>query len=138
MVLYELLFEKLPFADEQNDPMAIYEVILTSKLRYPRRQQQLTEAKSVISQLLNKNPSLRMASGFEKLKNHPWFTSIDWEKLLSKQIEAPYIPKVKKINLDKALEKSMKSSLESRISKEEDGNFPVSESKTPLGWDDDF
>jgi cGMP-dependent protein kinase 1 len=138
ILLYELLFERVPFADEEEEPMRIYEIVLTAKLRYPKLQVQLSDAKSVIDQLLNKNPSLRMASGFEKLKMHPWFSSLNWEKLLSKEILPPYIPKIKKVSLDKLLEKSSKDSIDSVISAEETANLPPPVSAAPLNWDEDF
>jgi cGMP-dependent protein kinase len=138
IVLYELLFEKVPFAEEEEDPMIVYEIVLTARLRYPRIQKPMSEVKSVIDQLLNKNPSLRMGAGFEKLKSHPWFSFIDWEKLLSKDIKAPYKPKVKKLDPDLILEHMRDQSLNSFLAKEETDNLPESSSKSSSKWDVDF
>lgn len=138
IVLYELLFEKVPFAEEEEDPMIVYEIVLTARLRYPRIQKPIAEVKSVIDQLLNKNPSLRMGAGFEKLKSHPWFSFIDWEKLLSKDIKAPYIPKVKKLDPDLILEHMRDQSLNSFLAKEETDNLPEPSAKSSSKWDVDF
>ena len=138
IVLYELLFERVPFADEEEQPMVIYEIILKAKLRYPQLNRALPDAKSVINQLLNKNPSLRMAGGFEKLKTHPWFARLDWEKLLSKEIKAPYIPEVKNINIDLAIDKKRTKTLDHIISKKETNDLPFPAAKAPLKWDQDF
>ena len=138
IVLYELLFERVPFAEEEEDPMVIYEVVLTGKLRYPHQHNAYTEARVVINQLLNKNPSSRMAGGFEKLKAHPWFRSIDWGLLLSKAIHAPYLPKVKPLDLDLVLGVSTKRSLDSMITSEETDDIPVAQKRSPAKWDKDF
>lgn len=138
IVLYELLFERVPFADEEDDPMIIYEIILTSKLRYPRLPKPMNEVKAVIDQLLNKNPSQRMGSGFDKLKSCPWFSFFDWEKLLSKEIQAPYIPRSKSFDLDQVIENCSKKSTEKLIAKEEKDEVPLPASKTPLNWDAEF
>jgi hypothetical protein len=29
------------------------------------------------------------------IKEHPWFTKLDWDKLLAMNVTAPYVPKVK-------------------------------------------
>jgi cGMP-dependent protein kinase 1 len=138
VVLYELLFERVPFADEEEDPMMVYEIVLTARLKYPRGSKPMPELKSMIDQLLNKNPALRMGSGFEKLKTHPWFARLDWDQLLSKRIKAPYIPAVKKLNLDRALEHSSSRGLDVKIGLEEDCDLPDTPSKAQDGWDDEF
>ena len=138
IVLFELLFERVPFADEEEDPMIIYEIILTSKLKYPRLPTPMGEAKALINQLLNKNPSHRMGSGFEKIKTCPWFSMLSWERLLSKELSAPYLPEVKSLDIEMVIESSSKKSIESVISKEERDEIPMPSSKVPEGWDDEF
>ena len=56
-----------------------------------------TEAKSLLTQLLEPNPQKRLgssASDAEELMKHPWFNSIDWDKLYNKQTPAPFKPYV--------------------------------------------
>jgi protein kinase A len=36
-----------------------------------------------------------LKNGVGDIKNHRFFKNISWENLLSKQIAAPYVPKVK-------------------------------------------
>ena len=47
----------------------------------------------MITQLLSKNPSKRLGGSFDNIKAHGWFSGLDWDKLLSKKIRAPYVPK---------------------------------------------
>ena len=49
----------------------------------------------IILKLLQRDPKLRIGSGKEghkEIKSHPFFSSIDWNKLLKKEIEPPYKP----------------------------------------------
>jgi len=50
------------------------------------------DAKSIIMSLLNRNPQKRLGSGFggsEEIKSHPFFNSIDWEKVANRQLPVP-------------------------------------------------
>jgi serine/threonine protein kinase len=54
------------------------------------------DARDVITKLLEKNVEDRLCShfGIEELKNHPFFKSIDFDALLRKEIEAPFLPRI--------------------------------------------
>ena len=55
------------------------------------------EAKSLLRGLLEPVSSKRLGSSGEdaaELKRHPWFSHIDWAKLLNKEIQAPFKPYV--------------------------------------------
>ncbi len=47
-------------------------------------------------QLLEKDPVNRLGTreGLDEIMRHPFFASLDWDQLLSKQIEAPFKPKL--------------------------------------------
>ena len=38
-------------------------------------------------------------NGPEEVKDHPWFKDYAWDKLISKEITAPFIPNVNNITL---------------------------------------
>lgn len=54
-------------------------------------------AVDLISKLLTKNPEARLGSTFgaTEIKEHPFFSKIDWPKMNERQIKAPYIPILK-------------------------------------------
>lgn len=54
------------------------------------------EAKSIMTGLLQREPSKRLgAGGSEEIKRHPFFARwIDWNKLSQKQITPPFKPSV--------------------------------------------
>jgi serine/threonine protein kinase len=46
-----------------------------------------SEAKNLIVNLLNRNPSKRLGAGqdgAEEIKRHPFFADIDWDKVLNR------------------------------------------------------
>ena len=55
------------------------------------------ECKDLIFNLLVKEPENRMGSdgGIDQILKHPWFSDIDVDKLLKKEIPPPFIPAVK-------------------------------------------
>jgi serum/glucocorticoid-regulated kinase 2 len=56
------------------------------------------EAKDLIKKLLTKDPKKRLGSssdGAEKIKNHKYFSDIDWEKVKNKEYEPPFVPDLK-------------------------------------------
>ena len=53
------------------------------------------EAKSLLSNLLERDPSKRLGSSMEdalEIKRHPWFAKIDWDKLMAKTVPPPFKP----------------------------------------------
>ena len=51
-------------------------------------------------QFLERDPSKRLGckpngEGFAELQRHPWFQSIDWETLGTKQQTSPFVPDVR-------------------------------------------
>uniref|UniRef100_A0A6A7G348 non-specific serine/threonine protein kinase n=1 Tax=Hirondellea gigas TaxID=1518452 RepID=A0A6A7G348_9CRUS len=94
ILLYEITVGIPPFYSQNVNEM--YHKIQHGILRFPPF---LTEnCKQLIIKLLNRNPDERLGSGpddVEEIKKQPFFDSIDWEKLLRKEIEPPYKPNVK-------------------------------------------
>ena len=51
--------------------------------------------KDLLSGLFVKDPELRLGSGnsgSQDIKNHAWFAEINWESLLRKEIQPPFVP----------------------------------------------
>ena len=56
------------------------------------------QAKDLINKLLVTNPKKRLGwgpGGVDKIKNHPYFKDVDWEKAWKKELDPPFIPELK-------------------------------------------
>ena len=60
------------------------------------------ESRDFINLLLQRKPKKRLGyNGVKEIKDHPWMNDINWELLMQKKVEAPYIPPSHKENFDK-------------------------------------
>ena len=97
VLLYEFLYGKVPFGEEETDPMEIYNEILTRELTFSLLSEQVVE---VLHSLLERQPARRAKGSLSKLKKMPWFKGVDWvsatqEGLLLQQCKPPYTPETK-------------------------------------------
>lgn len=102
ILLYELTVGIPPFYSQNVNEM--YHKIQHGVLRFPPFLSE--ECKDLIVQLLNRNPDARLGSSeadVEELKSHAFFASIPWEKLMKKEFETLYKPKVKGNETDTSL-----------------------------------
>lgn len=93
--LYEFMCGTVPFGEDQVDPYDIYEEIIKQNLTYPNYLKD-KKAKKLIDQLLNKVPEMRLGESYGALKAHAWFENFDWDKLLEKELKAPFLPSQEK------------------------------------------
>ncbi|OMJ86646.1 hypothetical protein SteCoe_11795 [Stentor coeruleus] len=143
IILYEFLCCSVPFGEEDEDPYIIYEKVLKRKLVYPGFVDIQTSAKSMIEQLLNKNPVLRNGGSAEILKTHKWFSGVNWDSLINRQFTPPYVPQLP--DLDKDIQTALRTStlLEEVLSVEElheEKNDPGARRQKNVmsDWDQDF
>jgi len=94
-LLYEMLTGLPPFYAQNVNVM--YQKILSGELRFP---QYISEdAKSLLEGLLTRDPAVRLGTkGGDEVKGHPWFADIQWDKLIKKEIEPPFKPKVRSVD----------------------------------------
>jgi len=98
-LLYEMLTGLPPFYSENLQLM--YEKIIRAKLTFPPYLSD--KAKSFLSQLLDRNPKHRLGgseSDADDVKRHPFFDTIDWNKMLKKELKAPFKPQILHGKLD--------------------------------------
>ena len=93
ILIYEMLAGFPPFQDD--DPLNIYRKIINTKPRYPDGFD--GRVKSIIKHLLRRDLSKRygnLKKGAEDIKKHRVFEKVQWDKMLNRQIGAPYVPKL--------------------------------------------
>ncbi|XP_032109117.1 ribosomal protein S6 kinase alpha-2 isoform X5 [Cebus imitator] len=93
VLMFEMLTGSLPFqGKDRKETMAL---ILKAKLGMP--QFLSGEAQSLLRALFKRNPCNRLGAGIdgvEEIKRHPFFVTIDWNKLYRKEIKPPFKPAV--------------------------------------------
>uniref|UniRef100_M4BT22 Protein kinase domain-containing protein n=1 Tax=Hyaloperonospora arabidopsidis (strain Emoy2) TaxID=559515 RepID=M4BT22_HYAAE len=96
-LMYEMLTGWPPFFDRNIEQMC--SKIMKSPLKFPAHFGLSSEVKSLISALLDRDPTYRIGSrpgaGVEDIKNHVFFTSIDWALLEKRGIKPPFKPRVR-------------------------------------------
>uniref|UniRef100_A0A8C5MCP8 Ribosomal protein S6 kinase n=1 Tax=Leptobrachium leishanense TaxID=445787 RepID=A0A8C5MCP8_9ANUR len=93
ILMFEMLTGSLPFqGKDRKDTMTL---ILKAKLGMP--QFLSNEAQALLRSLFKRNPTNRLGSGVdgaEELKRHPFFSTIDWNKLYRRELSPPFKPAV--------------------------------------------
>ncbi|XP_051020170.1 ribosomal protein S6 kinase alpha-2 [Acomys russatus] len=93
VLMFEMLTGSLPF--QGKDRKETMSLILKAKLGMP--QFLSVEAQSLLRALFKRNPCNRLGAGIdgvEEIKRHPFFVTIDWNKLYRKEIKPPFKPAV--------------------------------------------
>ena len=86
MVLYEMLTGLPPWYT--TDRQKLFDRLRNAPLKFPFYVSR--PAASLISKLLNRNPSERLGSlGSWQVTQHPFFSTIDWDALFNKEIPPP-------------------------------------------------
>lgn len=99
--LYEILTGVAPFVGATRNEL--YECILKGKVRYPDYLSD--KAKDIIKNLLAHNPENRLgAKGTDEVKHHPFFKSIDFEKLSKKEVDPPFKPFLNKVEITEKMD----------------------------------
>jgi len=94
ILIYEMLAGYPPFFDDNH--FVIYEKILAGKISWPRHFDPV--AKDLIQKLLIQDRTKRLGSmkdGAEDVKNHKFFSTLDWQEVYYKHLPPPIVPKIK-------------------------------------------
>ncbi|KAL7512474.1 hypothetical protein ACHAXN_009446 [Cyclotella atomus] len=96
VLMYELFEGEAPFAS--YDPGSVAKKILQGRVDFPRKMS--SSLQEVIRALLTRDPSRRLGclkGGTEDAMKHRFFRGFDWEGLRQRTLDAPFVPKVTKI-----------------------------------------
>ncbi|KAF8817588.1 kinase-like protein [Phlegmacium glaucopus] len=102
---YELIFGRRPFRGRSNSDLTYS--ISRDPLKWPEdAEKKCTRfGMQAVKGFLERDPAKRFGckpqgEGFQELRRHPWFKSIDWDTLESKEQTPPFTPDAKKANFD--------------------------------------
>ena len=93
ILLYEMLVGYTPFLD--SNPINLYNKIKKGKMQFPKGINK--DAKLIIRHFLNVDMNKRLGCtnrGILEIIKEPFFDGFDWERLLHRTLEPPFIPKV--------------------------------------------
>ena len=93
IIIFEMIYGIPPFLARQNEMKTIVE---TAELKFPIEPQISENLKDLINKLLIKKVEERLGyqNGFEEIKNHIFFKDFNFEELLEKKLQPPYIPTI--------------------------------------------
>lgn len=103
VLIYEMLTGLPPYHQAQGNPAILYEKISAGPehIRWPTSTKPDETfpplARDLIMKLMEGDPSKRygnMQHGAGDVFAHPWFREVDWYKLSSREITAPFLPKI--------------------------------------------
>lgn len=77
IVLFEFMAGFVPFGEDAEDPLQIYQEIIKNSLKFPKNMKD-QNMNAFISLLLNKNPETRLGGSFTNLKKNTIFSNIEW------------------------------------------------------------
>nr|XP_019944974.1 PREDICTED: RAC-gamma serine/threonine-protein kinase [Paralichthys olivaceus] len=93
VVTYEMMCGRLPFYNQDHEKL--FELILMEDIKFPRTLS--SDAKSLLSGLLIKDPNKRLGGGPDDAKEimrHSFFTGVDWQDVYDKKLVPPFKPQV--------------------------------------------
>ena len=95
ILMYEMFFGIPPFFCDNQEKM--YQLITRADLRFPKKINISETAKDLLAKLLIKDQDERLGSksGFNEIKEHPFFKGFDFDALEHRKIEAPFKPELK-------------------------------------------
>lgn len=97
VLLYEMLVGYSPFFGQGGDQVAMFKRIVQQKFSFPDKVCQ-ENAKDLIKHLLVRSVTSRygcLVNADDDIRNHEWFGSLSFDKLIKKKVNAPWIPSIK-------------------------------------------
>ncbi|KAK1745201.1 serine/threonine-protein kinase [Skeletonema marinoi] len=96
ILIYEMIAGEPPFIAEDDDPIRIYQQVLSGTIRFTRSFDKT--AKQLTKKLLTADLTRRLGclkSGSADIRSSRFFDNMDFDALLAKQLPAPIIPCIK-------------------------------------------
>jgi cGMP-dependent protein kinase len=135
IIIYEILCNKVPWGEHEKDPMEVYNSIIKDKLVFPQYVQSPYTVK-FIEKLLNRNPALR--GKIENIKKDAWFSSVDFDELIEKNVKPPFKPCVEDYSKIVKSDVLKKQDFDKFIRKYEDCWKQMRKEELNYTWDFEF
>lgn len=138
IIAYEFVCGGVPFGEDEDDPFKIYEKVLRESLRWPSAVPKGSRMRDFTELLLSKNEAVR-GTGVAAMKKHKWLDGFEWEKLVLKQLPAPYLPKTVDWTSEiRATLAASNVSASEAVQDTDEATLPQLSQQEPESWDKDF
>ncbi|CAD8119249.1 unnamed protein product [Paramecium sonneborni] len=95
VIVYECMLGRRPYVGKSRQE--IRDNVLAKQVQIKRTEIPISwsiEAADFANQLIQRKPAQRLGSDNpDAVKNHPWFKGFEWNKLLKKELQPPYLPR---------------------------------------------
>jgi serine/threonine protein kinase len=93
-IIYEMVVGLPPFYDDEQPKEMLFHRI---KNEAPKWKFMISPVlKDLLSKLMDKKRVNRLGhQGAQSVRNHPWFSSVNWEAILKKTVKAQFVPLLK-------------------------------------------
>jgi cGMP-dependent protein kinase len=135
VIIYEILCNKVPWGEYENDPMEVYNLIINGKLTLPQTLKNNHVVK-LVQKLLNHTPACR--GSIESIKKDVWFISISFNCLIEKNVHPPFKPDVEVYSRLIKSSIFMQKDLGKFILKYEDDRKQFEKDRNDKDWDFEF
>jgi len=98
VLVFEMLVGRSPFYSFGTDQVSLFKRIVQVKYSFPPGGVVIQSAQDLVQRLIIRRQANRLgclARGDMDVRDHPWFSIIDVDKLLRKKIPSPWIPQIK-------------------------------------------
>ena len=96
VMVYEMQSGYSPFSDQNGmDQVVICKNIVKGNLKFEPNFN--PDCRDLVKKLLNRDVQARLGNlknGTDDIKNHKWFSKVDWKAYNKREIGAPFIPKI--------------------------------------------
>jgi len=97
VLIFEMLAGHPPFmpAEPHPSPVKLYELIAAGVVNYPAHMD--ARAADLVTRFLTRDVSERFGNlkyGAQDIFAHTWFAEVPWPRVLAREIQAPYVPRV--------------------------------------------
>eukprot|EP00927_Polykrikos_kofoidii_P032221 TRINITY_DN27517_c0_g1_i1.p1 TRINITY_DN27517_c0_g1~~TRINITY_DN27517_c0_g1_i1.p1 ORF type:complete len:1198 (-),score=144.89 TRINITY_DN27517_c0_g1_i1:42-3635(-) len=143
--LYELACGPMPFGHDVDNVRQVFREVLTARLTFPSYVQDATTV-SVVRRLLSRSIETRLGcgpSGLRSIKKHCYFADFSFDRLLSRKLEPPLLPRTSPIieSLEETSEDvpcPSTASSSSAFGSNSDNDEADQSAETADAWDKDF